>query len=190
VLNYTNLFSDLEALFRSAGRDPRSFRRLLNEVRRAGDDLREYYDEVARDYVLRLEARLANEGAALTQKEADLLRAYLGLPPEDAERDQQMLADLERVEECVQAMLRLKGQPLNLRSLDGLRRLLDRLEDLLPRIIDALEERERIRAFEAALGDGGEGMDREALLRQLRTALEAAEEQAYVSSEELPRFEG
>ena len=57
MLNYTSLFSDLEELYQGAGRDPASFRLLAREVGRANDDLRDYYNEVAADYVLRLERR-------------------------------------------------------------------------------------------------------------------------------------
>lgn len=171
MLHYTSLFTDLEQLFRTAGKSPASFRRLQREVSRARTNLREYYLEVASDFATRLERRLVLPGAQLQPEEAALLRAFLGVPPADAEREQQLLDGLTELEETLQALLRLKGSPLQLRNLDALQRLLERMDRLLDRIVPALEERDRERRFEAALGDGGAGMDRQWLLDELRKVL-------------------
>lgn len=184
MLNYTSLFADLEQLFQGAGRDVASFRRLQREVARASVDLREYYEDVAHDYVIRLEQRLsADPQASLTHEEASLLRGFLGIPLQDAEREQQLLLDLERLEETMQSLLRLKGAPLNLRNLDALRRLLDRLEVLLPKLIEVMTDRQRAQAFEQALGDLGAGLDREWLVVELRRALEGSGAGALASDE-------
>lgn len=171
VLHYTSLFTDLEQLFRTAGKSPASFRRLQREVERAGENLREYYLEVAADFATRLERRLLHPGAQLAPEEAALLRAFLGVPPADAEREQQLLDSLAELEEALETLLRLRGAPLHLRNLDALQRLLARMGRLLDRIVPALEERETSRRFEAALADGGPRMDRHWLLEELRRVL-------------------
>lgn len=175
MLHYTSLFTDLEQLFRTAGKSPASFRRLQREVERAGENLREYYLEVATDFAARLERRLLQPGAQLAPEEAALLRAFLGVPPADAEREQQLLDDLAELEEALETMLRLRGAPLHLRNLDALQRLLGRMGRLLDRIVPALEERERSRRFEAALADGGVRMDRHWLQEELRRVLSGSE---------------
>ncbi|MCO5168298.1 MAG: hypothetical protein M9894_18310 [Planctomycetes bacterium] len=170
VLNYSSLFTDLEARFRSAGRDPASYRRMAAEVGRAAQDLRDYMGEVAADYVARLERRLAQPGAGLTPEERGLVRAALGLPPEDPELDRALVEDLARLEESVAALAPLRDVPLSLRNVEALRRLLARMEGVLPRIVDALEAREGARRFDEAVGRGGEVHDREWLLVALRAA--------------------
>ena len=114
---------------------------------------------------------------------ASLLRGFLGIPLQDAEREQQLLLDLERLEETMQSLLRLKGAPLNLRNLDALRRSLDRLEALLPKLIEALTDRRRAQEFDMALGDLGASLDREWLLLALRRALEGSGAGALASDE-------
>jgi hypothetical protein len=184
LLNYTSLFADLEQHFQNAGRDAASFRQLQRKVARASVDLREYYEEVAHDYVIRVEQRLSTHPeAALTQEEASLLRGFLGIPLLDAEREQQLLSDLERLEESMQSLLRLKGAPLSLRNLDALRRLLDRLETLLPKLVEALSDRERASRFDEALGDLGATLDRAWLAAELRRALEGSGAGALASDE-------
>lgn len=180
MLNYTSLFSDLEARFRAAGRDPGSYRRMAAEVARAGDDLRDYLREVTTDYVARLERRLSQPGPRLSREERDLLRGFLGHPPEDPERDRALVDDLGRLEESVTTLRPLRDVPLNLRNLEALRRVLARMEAVLPRIVEALEARERVRRFEEATQEpqgapdergGGEVPDREWLLGEVRRAL-------------------
>lgn len=171
MLNYTSLFSDLEARFRSAGRDPASYRRMATEVARAADDLRDYVREVTTDYVLRLERRLGQPGARLSREERGLLRAFLGHPPDDPERDRALVDDLTLLEDSVAALQPLRDVPLNLRNLEALRRLLDRMEVVLPRIIAALEAREAARRFDEATDEGGQIIDREWLHAEVRRAL-------------------
>jgi hypothetical protein len=168
VLNYTSLFSDLEARFRAAGQDAASYSRMAKEVARAGEDLRDYLEEVTRDYVARLERRLTAAGAQLTPEESGLLRAFLGFPPDDPERDRLLVDDLARLEEGVLGLAPLRGLPLNLRNLEVLRRLLTRMQTVLPRIVHALEERDRARRFDDAVGDDGVVREREWLLAELR----------------------
>lgn len=178
MLNYASLFSDLEARFRSAGRDPSSYRRMATEVARAAEDLRDYVREVTTDYVVRLERRLGQPGARLSREERGLLRAFLGHPPDDAERDRALVDDLTRLEESVTALQPLRGVPLNLRNLEALRRLLDRMEGVLPRIVDALEVREAGRRFDEAIDDAGEVRDREWLHAEVRRALRGSSVQS------------
>jgi hypothetical protein len=186
MLNYTSLFSDLERLFQSAGREPTTFRRLMREVQRVREDLDAYYGEVATDYVIRLEERLAQggDGLQLAPQEVTLLRAFLGLPPQDAARDARLVDDLARLEAELQQALALKGRPLSLKNLDALRRQLDGMQSVLPGIVRALESRERARRFEEALAEDGQVRDRGWLLAQVRRALSGGEE-ALTSSEEL-----
>lgn len=171
MLNYTSLFSDLEARFRSAGRDPSSYRRMQTEVARAAEDLRDYLREVTTDYVVRLERRLGQPGARLSREERGLLRAYLGHPPEDPERDRALVDDLTQLEESVAALQPLRDVPLNLRNLEALRRTLGRMDLVLPRIVGALEEREAARRFDEAVDDAGQVLDREWLHAEVRRAL-------------------
>ncbi len=171
MLNYTSLFSDLEARFRSAGRDPGSYRRMATEVARAADDLRDYVREVTTDYVVRLERRLAQPDARLSREERALLRAFLGHPPEDPERDRALVDDLTRLDESVAGLQPLRDVPLSLRNLDALRRLLDRMETVLPRIVAALEVREAARRFDEATDESGQVLDREWLHAEVRRAL-------------------
>lgn len=188
MLNYTSLFDDLDELFKKAGRDPVSFRRLAREVQRVSEDLDEYYFEVATDYVIRLEQRLNQPDAQLSTEEATLLRAYLGLPPKDRERDARLVNDLTQLEQRVTDALELKSRPLSLKNLDALRRLLDGMKAILPSIIRALDERQRAQEFEEAVGDGGAGMNRQWLVNAVRRALEGSDA-GTVSSDEL-RFGG
>jgi hypothetical protein len=176
MLNYSSLFSDLDGRFRSAGRDPGSYRRMAKDVERFREDLRDYTLEVTTDYVARLERRLAAAGARLTSEERGLLRAFLGYPPDDPERDRLLVDDLSRLEESVDALRPLRDVPLNLKNLELLRRLLARMEATLPRIVDALDERERARRFEEALAEDGEVLDREWLLGEVRRALRGSVE--------------
>ncbi|RMG09437.1 MAG: hypothetical protein D6731_19785 [Planctomycetota bacterium] len=184
MLNYTSLFSDLEELFRNAGRDPASFRRLMREVQRVREDLDEYYLEVAADYLGRLEERLARtEAPRLSPEEVTLLRAVLGLPSHDPERDARLVEDIGSLEQKLERVLALRGRPLSLKNLDELRRHLESMQSLLPGIVHALSERERARRFEEAVGDG-EALDREWLLAAIRRIL-AGEGAGSPSSDEL-----
>lgn len=175
MLNYSSLFSDLDARFRSAGRDPASYRRMAKDVERAREDLREYMLEVTTDYVTRLERRLGAPGARLSGEERGLLRAFLGHPPEDPERDRLLVDDLARLEESVAGLRPLREVPLNLKNLEALRRLLGRMEATLPRIVDALDEREGARRFDEAITDEGEVVDREWLVGEVRRALRGSQ---------------
>lgn len=170
MLNYSSLFGDLEDRFRSAGRDPASYRRMAAEVGRAAQDLRDYMGEVAADYVARLERRLQQPGARLTPEERGLVRAATGLDPEDPELDRALVEDLTRLEESVAALAPLRDVPLSLRNVEALRRLLARMEVVLPRIVEALEGRARARRFDEAVDPSGEVHDREWLLAALRAA--------------------
>lgn len=173
MLHYTSLFADLEARFRAAGREPGSYRRLQREVERAAQDVRDYCAEVATDWVARLERRLASPEARLSVEEQTLARAVLGLPLPDAERDRTLADDVARLEAAAAAVRPLAGAKLTLGNLDALRRHLDRMAAALPRIVDALEEREREARFEAALR---EPFDRQWLLTELRRAVAPPEE--------------
>ncbi len=164
MLHYTSLFADLEARFRAAGREPGSYRRLQREVERAAQDVRDYCAEVATDW----EARLAPDEVALA-------RAVLGLPQPDAERDRALADDVARLEAAAAALRPLAGAKLTLGNLDALRRHLDRMAAALPRIVEALEEREREARFEAALQ---EPFDRQWLLSALRRAVAPPDEPA------------
>ncbi len=175
MLNYSTLFADLERLFAGAGREPTSFRRLEREVARVEANLAEYCQEVAGDYVARIEQRLARADAQLSEDEVDLLRTYLGIAEPDPRREAQLVADLAAVEQDLAALLALQDRPLSLKNLGDLRRLLARMGAVLPRITGALEERRRLERFERAVGklgpDGqrGEGpLDREWLRERLR----------------------
>lgn len=179
MLRYASLFSDLERLFASAGRDPASFARLAREVERVEGDLAAYCREVADDYVRRLERRLARPGAALSPDEVDLLGAYLGILPPDGERDRRLVEDLARLEAGLDELRALQERPLSLGNLAELRRALGRMDAVLPAIrhtlqADALRER-----FQAAAGapdpDGGAVAPRDAewLLEALALARSA-----------------
>jgi hypothetical protein len=173
VLEYTSLFSDLEELFRSAGRDPNSFRRLAREVDRAAVDLREYTSEVAGDYAQRLEARLADPAAEpLSEEERSLLRGFLNQPAPDAERDQRALEAIGRLEECKASLLLQRDKPLSLRSLETVRTLLARMRSLLPGIVADLEDRNQAQRFDDAVSEAATVDNREWLLDELRRALE------------------
>lgn len=189
MLNYTSLFADLEALFANAGRDPASFRRLAREVGRVGESLAEYCSEVSTDYVIRLQQRLGQKDAQLSAEEVNLLRSFLGLAPPDPERDQRLVDDLARLEENLQKALQLKDRPLSLKNLDDLRRLLDRMGAVLPRIVAALEEREEIQRFERAVGQSESGeLDRVWLQRRIRRALAGSDLAAAPSEESTSSF--
>lgn len=168
MLRYTSLFADLESRFRSAGRESGSYRRLQREVERAAQDVRDYCAEVAADWVARLERRLAAPDARLSPEEQALARAVLGLPLPDAERDRALADDVARLEAAAASVRPLAGAKLTLGNLDALRRHLDRMAGALPRIVDALEQREREARFEAALQ---EPFDRQWLLAALRQAV-------------------
>ena len=184
MLNYTSLFADLEELFRSAGQDPASFRRLAREVERVRDNPDDYYTEVATDYVIRLEERVSEAGAQLSPEEITLLRAYLGLAPQDPEREQRLVDDLARLEDDLRTVLKLKDQPLNLKNLDGLRRLLDRMEDVLPRITRTLHKRQLAAAFDAAVSEDGAVLSPDWLSRAIRHALEGSDTATHLTSSE------
>jgi hypothetical protein len=170
VLSYTSLFDDLESRFKAAHDDPHSYARLAREVERAAFDLREYCAEVGAEYAQRLERRIA-QPVTLSAEEGALVRAFLGIAPADAERDRLLLDDLARLEQSIAGLAPLRGRPLTPKNLDVLRRLLSRMQGVLPRIVEALEERERARRFEEAWGDGGPGLDRGWLKTELRRAL-------------------
>lgn len=175
MLNYTSLFADLEGLFDHAGRDPASFRRFAREVQRVNESLAEYCNEVASDYVIRLEQRLRQPDSQLSDEEINLLRSFFGLAPADPRRDQRLVDDLARVQESLGHVMELKERSLSLKSLDALRRLLVRMETTLPGIVSALEEREALREFERAVGQGAEGtgeLDRPWLLKAIRQSLD------------------
>ena len=156
MLNYTSLFDDLEELFHSTGEEPASFRRLSREVERVHANLADYYDEVAIHYVLRLERRLSQANPRLSAEEVTLLRGYLRLAPKDPERNRRLLNDLAQLEAALGELLDLKGRPLSLKNLDGLRRLLGRMAAVTPGIILVLEEQKRAQAFERAVGPAAE----------------------------------
>ena len=184
MLNYTSLFADLEELFQSAGRDPDTFQRLAREVDHIGENLQEYYQEVACDYVVRLQQRLNQPDSTLSPEEIEFLRAFLGLAPADQEREERLVSELACLEENLAKLLLLKDRPLNLKNLDGLRRLLGRMQTSLPRIVEALAERREQERFLKAVGDGGETMDRKRLLRTLHKALAGIDTSPSTPSEE------
>ncbi|MEZ6183630.1 MAG: hypothetical protein R3F62_01315 [Planctomycetota bacterium] len=164
MLEYTALFANLEELFDAAGGGPEGYRKLLREVANARDELKTYYDTVTHDFVERLKRRLVQPEVQLGEEEVTLLRAYLGLPPADAEREERLLADLAGLQESMDELRRLRAGRLSMDGLQQLRRVLDRMSATLPPIVVGLEVRERVRAFEQAVGDGAEGLDRAALL--------------------------
>lgn len=175
MLSYTSLFDDLEARFKAADQDPHSYARLAREVERAVFDLREYCSEVGAEYAARLERRLG-QPCTLSPEEGALVRAFLGIAPADADRDRLLLDDLARLEQAIGGLGPLRGRPLTPKNLDVLRRLLGRMQGVLPRIVEALEERERARRFEEAWGDGAATLDREWLRAELRRVLTPSSE--------------
>jgi hypothetical protein len=186
MLNYTSLFDDLQELYKSAGQDPRSFRRLAREVARVAEDLDETYTEVAGDYVVRLLARLeGDDEAMLSEQEVTLVRAFLGLPPRDPERDARLVDDLSALETTLGQVLELKDRPLSMKNLDALRRLLGRMKAAVPPIVHSLEERERARRFDEAAGPDGGKRGRDWMVVTLRRAVEGADPSSITSSEEL-----
>lgn len=164
MLEYTSLFANLEELFEAAGGDPDGYRKLLREVANAQGELRTYYDEVTGDFVERLKRRLVQPEVQLSEEEVRLLRAYLGLPPEDAEREDRLLADLSELQESMDELRRLRAGRLSMDGLQQLRRVLDRMSARLPAIVSGLEVKNRVREFERAIGDGATTLDRPALL--------------------------
>ena len=186
MLNYTSLFDDLQDLYRSAGQDPRSFRRLARELGRVTEDLDEYYSEVSCDYVIRLLTRLEEDDQAnLSPEEVTLVRAFLGYPPHDPGRDARLVDDLSALEKNLDKVMKLKDRPLSMKNLDALRRLLGRMKAAVPPIVSYLEEREHARRFDMAVGPDGGERGREWLIVTLRRAIEGADPTSIPSSEEL-----
>jgi hypothetical protein len=173
MLNYTTLFADLEALYAGAGRDPASFRRLAREVERVRSSVGQVTQEMAADYVVLLLQRLSRGDVQLKADEVELLRGFLGFAPDDPQEEQRLLADLGELETLVPEILALKDEPLRLRHLEGLRRRLIRLEELLPHVTRVLERREQAERFVEATGGSG-SIDREWLVGAIRQALDGS----------------
>lgn len=166
-----SLFDEILALYRDAGRDPESYRRLERELSRTQTELRGYLRDVARDYVLRLERRLQRSQAHLTPEDMELIRAWEGLRREDPRRERRLLDDLAALAGTLDEVAARKGKRLGPGQLSELRRLLEDGARVLPGIARALEEHEAARKLEAELGDGVTTLKREALLERLRRGL-------------------
>jgi hypothetical protein len=164
-------FDEILRLYRHAGRDAASYRRLGRELERTRDELAGYLRDMARDYVVRLEKRLQRPGAHLTPDEIDLIWAWENLRPHDAARERLLLDDLAALTRVLDEVASLQGRRLGAKELERLRRLLGDGTLVLPRIVRALEEQEAARRLQAELGDGAATLKREALLERLRRGL-------------------
>jgi len=173
-----DIFDEILSLYRNAGSDGASYKRLERELQRTQDELKGYLHEMAHDYIVRLEKRLQRPGAHLTADEQDVVWAWTGLHPPDSRRERILLDDLAALKGVLDEVAALKGKRLGVAQLDRLRRLLEDGALVLPRIVRALEEQARARELQDELGDGGASLKREALLERIRRGLSGEGDEA------------
>lgn len=159
------LWDELEKLYASAGGDATSFRRLERGARRAGEDLRAYYRDIARDYVERLERRLSRPNSRLNEQERALLRAWIGVAPFDELRERHLVEELDGVSAAFDQLRELRTKPLSPDAIDRLTHLVETIARRAGAVGEALEVKARAREFDHLLDD------REALLARVRALL-------------------